>query len=219
MKNNHTQKDARSRVFYVEIVFTFFVLVLGISASFAQAPPAPVATAATNITATSFDANWGVSTGAITYFLDVSTDVLFGSYVGTYQGMNVGNVTTFTVTGVTPLAACYYYQVRAYSVGNVSAASNIIAAGACGTTEFAEVMRPREMRVYPNPVKDRLFLQINKTENTLITISDVLGKNVKTVSPVESISDIDVATLENGIYYIKVKQAECVFVQQIIVNR
>ncbi len=215
-----TQNTVVLKVGYAKVLISLaFALILSAFSTFAQAPPVPVATAATSVTATSFDANWGVSTGAILYFLDVSTDAAFGSFVGAYNNMNVGNVTTYTVTGVSPSTTCYYYRVYAYSVGNVSAASNVISVGACGSTDIHETSDLLVMRAYPNPVKDRLFVRINKTNDIVVTISDILGKEVKKLSESELVSGLDITGLENGIYFVKVKQAESELVERIIINK
>jgi len=78
-----------------------------------NAPPAPVATAATNVTCTSMNVNWSASTGAITYYLDVATDASFTTFVGAYNNFNVGNVLTYNVTGLP--GTVVYYRVRAAS--------------------------------------------------------------------------------------------------------
>ena len=92
---------------------------------FQASPPVPVATAATNITQTSFDANWNASSGATGYYLDVATDSLFTSMVSGYDNLNVGNVTTYSVTGLTS-GTGYYYRVRAYNSYGTSGNSNVI---------------------------------------------------------------------------------------------
>ena len=89
-----------------------------------QAPAAPVANAATNVSYYSFSANWNSSSGATGYFLDVATDIGFTSYVTGYQNKNVGNVLTSSVTGLTPNTP-YYYRVRAFN-GVYSGYSNPI---------------------------------------------------------------------------------------------
>ena len=101
--------------------------------------PAPVATVATNITSTSsvieFTANWQAVSGATSYQLDVSTDSNFGSFV--FQGKNVGNVTSYVVTGLQEQTN-YYYRVTAVSTSSTgtafSAYSNVI-----GPTETAKM--------------------------------------------------------------------------------
>ena len=92
-----------------------------------QAPPAaPKALNDSNETASSFTANWTSVSGATGYRLDVSTSNNFTSYVPGYQDLNVGNVISKNVTGLTA-NTFYYYRVRAFN-GNTSPNSNVIKA-------------------------------------------------------------------------------------------
>lgn len=84
---------------------------------------APVALGATSIIATGFTADWGATTGASGYALDVSVDSGFGTFVAGYNNMDVGNVTAAPVTGLTP-GTQYYYRVRAYNGFGTSGNSN-----------------------------------------------------------------------------------------------
>ncbi len=74
--------------------------------------PAPAALAASNVTTTSFQANWNPVNGATSYRLDVATNAAFSSFVPGYQNLNVGNATAFSATGLT-CNTTYYYRVRA----------------------------------------------------------------------------------------------------------
>jgi hypothetical protein len=89
-------------------------------------PPAPTATAASNIQSTSFSANWNASTGATGYRLDVATDSGFSSYVSGYQNLDVSNVTTYSVSSNINPGTTYYYRVRAYNGSGTSGNSNTI---------------------------------------------------------------------------------------------
>jgi hypothetical protein len=85
---------------------------------------APVATAATSVTDTSFTANWTAVSGASSYRLDVSTASNFATFVTGYNNLTVSG-TSQSVTGLTENTT-YYYRVRAVNSAGVSASSNII---------------------------------------------------------------------------------------------
>jgi hypothetical protein len=92
----------------------------------AGAPPAsaPVAGAATGVTNTGFTANWSAVAGATGYKLDIATDAAFTSLVAGYNALDVGNVLTRAVTGLTANTQ-YYYRVSAYnSIGDSAASSS-----------------------------------------------------------------------------------------------
>ena len=88
-------------------------------------PVAPAASAATSVTSTSFSANWTATTGASTYYLDVSTDPAFGSFVTGYDSKDVGNVVTYPVAGLSAYTT-YYYRVRASNASGTGSNSGTI---------------------------------------------------------------------------------------------
>ncbi|MCX7954021.1 MAG: fibronectin type III domain-containing protein, partial [Bacteroidales bacterium] len=107
-----------------------------------QLPGGFSASSATNVQPTSFTANWTASGGATGYYLDVATCSGFtGCYVSGYQNLNVGNVTSYAVTGLV-CNTTYYYRVRAYNSCGTSANSNTITTEtlfcttACGSQVF-----------------------------------------------------------------------------------
>jgi hypothetical protein len=61
------------------------------------------------------------------YRLDVSLNSSFSSYVPGYQNLDVGNRTSYNVTGLSA-NTFYYYRLRAYNGGGTSANSNVIKA-------------------------------------------------------------------------------------------
>src|SRR6266516_771878 len=100
----------------------------GAAVLYARVPPtAPTATAATSVTTSGFSANWGSASGATGYRLDVSIGSTFTSYVSGYQSLDLGNLTTQSVNGLSANTT-YYYRVRAYNSSGTSGNSSTIAA-------------------------------------------------------------------------------------------
>lgn len=87
--------------------------------------PAPVATAANDVTQTGFSANWDVVANATGYYLDVSANNTFTAYIAGFNNKNVGNTLTTPITGLNP-GTTYYYRVRATNASSTSGNSNII---------------------------------------------------------------------------------------------
>lgn len=102
----------------------------------ASLPAVPVAAVATNVSSTGFTAKWAAVAGADGYVLFVATDPAFNTMVGIYDNLNVANVTSYVVGGLTPGVA-YYYLVRAYNTAGTSAASNTIIAPTIPTVPVA----------------------------------------------------------------------------------
>src|SRR5205085_2864006 len=90
-------------------------------------PSAPTANAATSVTGNSFTANWSSSSNATGYRLDVSPNSSFSSFVSGYQDLDVGNVLSQNIAGLSANTA-YFYRVRAYNTGGTSGSSNTISA-------------------------------------------------------------------------------------------
>jgi subtilisin family serine protease len=87
-------------------------------------PQSPAANLATNVTRTSFQANWLTVSGATGYRLDVSTNSDFSTYVTGYKNLSVGNVSARTVMRLRP-GTIYFYRVRAFNANGTSASSPV----------------------------------------------------------------------------------------------
>ncbi len=81
-------------------------------------PADPEALDATSLTATSFTANWTSTTGADSYFLDISQDESFGSFIDGYENMEI-NSTSELVTGLVS-GDVYFYRLRANNSSGTS---------------------------------------------------------------------------------------------------
>jgi uncharacterized repeat protein (TIGR03803 family) len=85
-------------------------------------PSIPTVTAATDVTAASFTANWNASNGATGYLLDVCLDNLFVNNLAGYDNELVTG-TSAVVSGLAS-GTTYFYRVRAQNSSGESASSN-----------------------------------------------------------------------------------------------
>jgi hypothetical protein len=90
-------------------------------------------------TRSSFMATWEPVSGATGYRLDVSTSSSFTSYGSGHQDLDVGNVTSRIIGGLSP-GTTYYYRVRAYNALGTGGDSNIMTATT--TTTSGLVINP-----------------------------------------------------------------------------
>ena len=100
----------------------------------------PVITTPTNLQCDRFDANWNPVSGAISYLLYVSTTSDFSAILPGYDGLDVGNVTTYTVSGL-DYKTTYYYRIQAVS----SACSSRFSS----TANFSYLGRPSRPSITP----------------------------------------------------------------------
>lgn len=83
------------------------------------------ANSATGVTETQITANWSASATATSYRLDVDDNADFSSPLAGYDDLNVGNVVTYNITGLT-CATTYYYRLRAVNSCGTSSNTNTI---------------------------------------------------------------------------------------------
>jgi hypothetical protein len=111
-------------------------------------------------TRSSFLANWNIVSGATGYRLDVSASGSFNSYVSGYRDLDVGNVTSRIVSGLSP-GTTYYYRVRAYdALGTRSDSSTMTATTA---TASGLVINPTfDSSILNNPNSAAIQSMINQ---------------------------------------------------------
>ncbi len=189
----------------------------------AQAVPqvaTPVASNATNITETSFKANWQTAQNATQYTLEVSTSSNFTS-------LKVNETLTATSFEVTNLDenTTYFYRVKASNQdgSSVSEYSNTIQVKTLEATVSAieDQKNLLGIRLYPNPVTDFIQLEIDKPQfrNTTLRcqIFDMGGKLILERAAVLEVLNQDLRTqtrtFAKGTYLIHI-QADNIEYQQ-----
>lgn len=83
-----------------------------------------------------------------------------------------------------------------------------------------EIKNTVELKVYPNPAKDKLIVYTNRNNTfSTIVITDVLGKTIKTIKTNEPNTELNVTDLQSGVYFIKVTQGNNTNTQKVIISK
>jgi hypothetical protein len=92
------------------------------------------------------------------------------------------------------------------------------ALGACGfpLSTGNSIEKEKETLIYPNPATDVITIEMGNTEPATIEILDITGKVVWMRSGGAPQTTIDISTLPNGVYLVRVRSASQMEVQKII---
>ncbi|HEA30645.1 MAG TPA: T9SS type A sorting domain-containing protein [Leeuwenhoekiella sp.] len=130
----------------------------------------------------------------------------FGSETITQEGY------VYSYTFTSPGVIDYFCNVHPGTMfGTISVSDNL-------SVDAAENL---DFKIYPNPVKDRIFFQNqSKNDDLKVVIFDVLGKIVKQdrLSPDTIRNGIEVSSLKRGIYLVQVDDGTNTFTQKLIKN-
>jgi len=135
----------------------------------------------------------------------------FNNY--TLTSSPVGDTLTFRIeNNFSPYSSSSYWQ---YFVDTNCVATLIKkSVGVCPAVGIKEINN--DVRIYPNPVKNYLFIDLENSSNISYSIFNVLGEKVldKTYNSLQNIFQINVSNLEKGIYFIQLNNSIAKFVKE-----
>ena len=142
-----------------------------------------------------------VSLAAIT-----STPCAGGAAI-TLNGLPTGG--TYSGTGVTgssfnPSTAGTFTVVYSYTATNSCSSSDSKSVTVNLCTGIEE-LKAFEVQIYPNPVKDILYINSNNTDLKTVEVYDLVGKKIISLTTAESLISINSNELTNGVYFVRIQ--------------
>ena len=86
------------------------------------------------------------------------------------------------------------------------------------TTGIQQITNNNEATIYPNPTSDQFFIETNTTDKLNVDLYDVNGRHVFSKS-VSGKSNINVTTLDEGIYTLTIKTADRAINKKLVILR
>ena len=127
-------------------------------------PDTPVASVATNIIATKFNARWQQAEGAQSYIVDVARDDEFTDLVPGYESLDVGNQLNYEIEGLFP-GTTYYYRVRSGAHTRISENSNFMDASTLQIGIDLSEIESSQLRVLANGIQENIITFILRDSN------------------------------------------------------
>jgi hypothetical protein len=166
---------------------------------------------------------WDALTGILDYQVDFATDANFENKL--VHQVIPATESSFIVPIVLEKETRYYWRVRAINgldTSDWSSAWSFLTLPPVGIEEpgLAEMLN-----IYPNPVKDNINIQLagKKSVNLTITLTDLVGKAVMTkeirLENLNETESIDVTSLRDGIYMLRLSDGERIYTRKILINR
>ena len=154
--------------------------------------------------------------------LDISNNVALTFFscnsnsLTSLNAANGNNSALYFVAGSNPNLTCIQVDDVSYSTTNwtqIDIASSFSLN--CGTVGIDDVSSANGLSVYPNPVTNQLFIDLDNQEVTSIHIIDYSGRVVKSITN-SNTKSIDVSDLPQGIYILKVSNKSGVLTNRFI---
>ena len=108
----------------------------------------------------------------------------------------------------------YYYTVSSFDDQTATSASYYANATSTGINNISS--SNNSIKIYPNPCKDKIFIETIETPNTSVEITNLQGQLLQGFSLQTSKCQIDVNNLSSGVYIIKVKNENSITTKKII---
>ena len=166
---------------------------------------------------------WNALTGILEYQVNFASDNNFTDMI--VDDIIPSTDNSFIVPLVLDKETKYFWRVRAVNGLDSSGWSPVWSFTTLPPVGIEEPGLAGKVNIYPNPVKDNLYVQLadKKVLSISLSITDLLGKTVISkdirLEYLNDVEKIDVSTLKDGIYMVRISDGENIYTRKILINR
>ncbi len=143
------------------------------------------------------------------FTIERSTDAVNWVTVATLNGaLNTGTTTHYSYKDISPVTGTLYYRLKQTDKDGTSTYSL--------TRRVSCNDKDQVVKIYPNPVKDMLFIETGKSFDYFLY--DINGAVVKTGSSAGGSAKLDLAGLSKAVYLVKIKTTDGISYHKIILQ-
>jgi hypothetical protein len=131
------------------------------------------------------------------------------SWTSNFSTVYIGNP-----VAIVPQSSGIYTVNGTDANGCIGTANVILSVNEC--TGLSEQGAENSFRIYPNPVSDKVTIEINNAGESTIEVLDVTGRLVKQVVTNSNNTELNTAGLAGGVYYIRIQSDKLLTVTRLI---
>ena len=159
-----------------------------------------------------------------------SLDPVFDTNIITYNASLPAGTTSVLVTA-TSTGCGTVSGTGNINVSSGSGTANVVSTAEDGVTSktytinftVATEIRKFEMnnvKIYPNPAKSNITIELNKTiKGSEVSISDLQGRTLINEAITGEMIKLNTNTLNNGVYFVKIKSNKQAFTKRIVIKK
>ena len=148
-----------------------------------------------------------------------NTDLSMFEWINSINDFTYLNDSTQPNPWSKPSKTTTYYVTKTQGSTVFKDTVTVFVTGGNSIKQFVSVNE--QVRVWPNPTSKSLSLSLSKGEGIIwVNVYDVLGKEVSagSVELVETLAQLDVSSLSNGVYFIEVKTKDGSCTKKIVIH-
>ena len=138
---------------------------------------------------------WQTATEVNTAYFDIESSTDGKTFQKIAETKAKGKAATYEYIDRHPLSITTYYRLKMNDLDGTSSYSNVVS---------VSQNRPSKIKIYPNPTRDNITIDLGETEQATIQLMDILGKVILEKDKQSGQVLLDMSSLAAGVYFTEI---------------